>query len=56
MRFMIFNTSLKKNADSNTYAVCELIQAQFKKLDAEARIVTMNELDYEVALLAFARF
>jgi len=44
---MIFNTSLKKSSDSNTFAVCELIQAQFKKLDIDCRIVTMNELDYE---------
>jgi multimeric flavodoxin WrbA len=47
MKFMIFNGSLKKSELSNTYAVCELVQAQFKKLGAETRIVTMNEIDYE---------
>jgi len=47
MKFMIFNGSLKKTELSNTYAVCELVQAQFKKLGAETRIVTMNEIDYE---------
>lgn len=47
MRFMIFNGSLKKPELSNTYAVCEMVQAQFNNLGAETRIVTMNEIDYE---------
>jgi multimeric flavodoxin WrbA len=47
MRFMIFNGSLKKSELSNTYAVCELVAAEFKKQGSETRIVTMNEIDYE---------
>jgi multimeric flavodoxin WrbA len=44
---MIFNGSLKKSELSNTYAVCELVAAEFKKQGSETRIVTMNEIDYE---------
>ena len=47
MRFMIFNGSLKKANISNTYAVCEVVAAEFKKQGSECRIVNMNEIDYE---------
>ena len=47
MKFLIFNGSLKADAESNTYAVCEMTKLAFEKLGHECEIVTMRELDYE---------
>ena len=47
MKFLIFNGSLKPDADSNTFAVCKMAQLAFEKLGHSCEIVTMRELDYE---------
>ena len=47
MKFLIFNGSLKADAESNTYAVCEMTKLAFEKLGHECEIVTMRELNYE---------
>ena len=47
MKFLIFNGSLKPDADSNTFSVCKMLQLAFDKLGHECEIVTLRELDYE---------
>ena len=47
MKFLIFNGSLKPDAESNTFAVCKMAQLAFEKLGHSCEIVTMRELDYE---------
>ena len=47
MKFLIFNGSLKADAESNTFAVCKMAQLAFEKLGHSCEIVTMRELDYE---------
>ena len=47
MKFIIFNGSLKPDAESNTFSVCKMTQLAFEKLGHSCEIVTMRELDYE---------
>ena len=47
MKFLIFNGSLKPDAESNTFSVCKMTQMAFEKLGHSCEIVTMRELDYE---------
>ena len=47
MKFLIFNGSLKPDAESNTFSVCKMAQLAFEKLGHECEIVTMRELNYE---------
>ena len=47
MKFLIFNGSLKADAESNTFAVCKMLQLAFDKLGHECEIVTLRDLDYE---------
>lgn len=47
MKFLIFNGSLKTDAESNTFAVCKMLQLAFDKLGHECEIVTLRDLDYE---------
>ena len=47
MKFLIFNGSLKPDAESNTFAVCKMAQLAFEKLGHSCEVVTMRELDYE---------
>ena len=47
MKFLIFNGSLKADAESNTFTVCKMAQMAFEKLGHECEIITMRELDYE---------
>ena len=47
MKFLIFNGSLKPDAESNTFSVCKMAQLAFLKLGHECEIVTMRELNYE---------
>lgn len=47
MKILIINGSLKKTSESNTYKICEMLDAKFKTLKAESKIVTLNEIDYE---------
>jgi multimeric flavodoxin WrbA len=47
MKFLIFNGSLKADSESNTFAVCKMLQLAFDKLGHECEIVTLRDLDYE---------
>jgi multimeric flavodoxin WrbA len=47
MKFLIFNGSLKPDAESNTFAVCKMLQLAFDKLGHECEIVTLRDLDYK---------
>ena len=47
MKFLIFNGSLKPDAESNTFTVCKMAQLAFEKLGHSCDIVTMRDLDYE---------
>ena len=47
MKFLIFNGSLKPDAESNTFSVCKMLQLAFDKLGHECDIVTLRDLDYE---------
>ena len=47
MKFLIFNGSLKPDAESNTFAVCKMLQLAFQKLKHECEVITMRDLDYE---------
>jgi multimeric flavodoxin WrbA len=47
MKFIIFNGSLKPDAESNTFTVCKMAQLAFEKLGHECEIITMRDLDYE---------
>ena len=47
MKFIIYNGSLKPDAESNTYSVCKMTQLAFEKLGHECEIVTLRELNYE---------
>ena len=43
MKFLIFNGSLKADAESNTFSVCKMAQLAFEKLGHDCEIVTMRE-------------
>ena len=47
MKFLIFNGSLKPDAESNTFAVCKMTQMAFEKLGHSCEIITMRDLNYE---------
>jgi multimeric flavodoxin WrbA len=47
MKFIIYNGSLTPNEESNTYAVCNILQLAFEKLEHECEIITLRDLDYE---------
>ena len=47
MKFLIFNGSLKPDAESNTFSVCKMLQLAFDKLGHECDIVTLRDLAYE---------
>ena len=47
MKFLIFNGSLKPDAESNTFAVCKMAQLAFEKLGHECEIINMAELNYK---------
>ena len=47
MKFLIFNGSLKPDAESNTFSVCKMLQLAFDKLGHQCEIVTLRDLDYE---------
>jgi multimeric flavodoxin WrbA len=47
MKFLIFNGSLKADADSNTFKVCKMAQLAFEKMGHECEVVTMRDLNYE---------
>ena len=49
MKFIILNSSLKSDSESNTYTVCEMTKIAFEKLGNECEIITLNQLDYECA-------
>jgi multimeric flavodoxin WrbA len=49
MKFLIFNGSLKPDAESNTFAVSKMTQLAFEKLGHECEIITLRDLDYEGA-------
>jgi multimeric flavodoxin WrbA len=47
MKFLIFNGSLKPDAESNTFAVCKMLQLAFEKLGQDCEIITLRDLNYE---------
>ena len=47
MKFIIYNGSLTPNEESNTYAVCNILQLAFEKLEHECEIITLRDLNYE---------
>ena len=47
MKFLIFNGSLKADAESNTFSVCKMLQLAFEKLGHDCEIVTLRDLNYE---------
>ena len=47
MNFLIFNGSLKPDAESNTFSVCKMAQLAFEKLGHECEVITMRDLNYE---------
>ena len=47
MKFLIFNGSLKPDAESNTFSVCKMLQLAFEKLGHQCDIVTLRDLDYK---------
>ena len=47
MKFLIFNGSLKADAESNTFKVCKMTQLAFEKMGHECEVITMRDLDYE---------
>jgi multimeric flavodoxin WrbA len=47
MKFLIYNGSLKPDAESNTFAVCKMTQLAFEKLGHECEIITLRDLKYE---------
>ena len=47
MKFLIFNGSLKPDAESNTFSVCKMTQLAFEKLGHSCEVVTLRDLDYE---------
>ena len=47
MKFLIFNGSLKADAESNTFTVCKMTQLAFEKMGHECEVITMRDLDYE---------
>ena len=49
MKFIILNSSLKSESDSNTFTVCEMTKVAFEKLGNECEIITLNTLDYDCA-------
>ena len=49
MRFIIFNGTLKPDAESNTSKVVQMLKLAFEKLGQECKVVTLRNLDYERA-------
>ena len=49
MRFIIFNGTLKPDAESNTSKVVQMLKLAFEKLGQECKVVTLRDLDYERA-------
>ena len=49
MKFIIFNGTLKPDEESNTSAVCKMLQLAFKKIGDECEIVTMRDLKYDAS-------
>jgi len=49
MRFIIFNGTLKPDAESNTSKVVMMLKLAFEKLGQECKVVTLRDLDYERA-------
>jgi multimeric flavodoxin WrbA len=47
MKFIVLNSSLKSEQESNTYTVCEMTKIAFEKLGNQCEIITLNELDYD---------
>ena len=47
MKFIIYNGSLKPDAESNTFSVCKMTQLAFEKLGHECEIITLRDLKYE---------
>tara|TARA_E500000331_G_scaffold119163_2_gene116363 strand:- start:236 stop:1267 length:1032 start_codon:yes stop_codon:yes gene_type:complete len=47
MKFIIYNGSLKADAESNTFTVCKMTQLAFEKMGHECEVITMRDLDYE---------
>ena len=49
MKFIIFNGTLKPDEESNTSAVCKMLQLAFKKISDKCEIVTMRDLKYDAS-------
>ena len=49
MRFIIFNGTLKPDAESNTSKVVQMLKLAFEKLGQECKVVTLRDLEYERA-------
>ena len=49
MRFIIFNGTLKPDAESNTSKVVQMLKLAFEKLGQECKVVTLRDLNYERA-------
>ncbi len=47
MKFIIYNGSLKADAESNTFSVCQMLKLAFEKLQHECEIITLRDLNYE---------
>ena len=47
MKFIIYNGSLKADAESNTFSVCQMLKLSFEKLQHECEIITLRDLNYE---------
>ena len=49
MKFLIFNGTLKPDAESNTSKVVSMLKLAFEKLGQECKVVTLRDLNYERA-------
>ena len=47
MKFVIYNGTLKADAESNTSKVVQMLKLAFEKLGNECEVVTMAELNYQ---------
>ena len=47
MKFIIFNGTLKPDAESNTSKVVQMLKLAFEKLGNECEVVTMAKLNYQ---------
>ena len=47
MKFLIFNGTLKPDAESNTSKVVSMLKLAFEKLGQDCEVITMRELNYE---------